>query len=362
MEKIYTTVEQIVRIYLQRIANGELLAGDKVESEENLARILGLSRSTARKALLQLEGMGILTGSRRKVRRISENARSLVSVFYDGLTYDYGGKKIAIVVLDDRRYMADMRDEAVKRGKLFNWMVDIFYNPDLQSERESFEFIVENKYDGCIITPLIVNGNYELYNYEILKKAGIPFVLLERPPKTLPCDAIYANDYLGSYMMTKSLYAGGAMTVVYVTDGKVNSMIDAERRAAYEDVVTSRGAKPVVFDVRKNFRAKFTAFLRGDMSVIGINAYSDDMLEPVMSCLAEAGKSENDYRIYAWAEKGETAYGRHISLVRVPKEFMIDRSFDMILERIVHGRTDSYRHEVFEVEVGRETQKKRKIK
>lgn len=355
MDKVYTITEQIVRMYLDKIINGDLLEGDKVESEDRLATILNLSRSTCRKAMLQLESMGILSGSKGKVRVVSKDAKRLVPLCYENLSCNYGGKRIALVLLDKRKYFASMRDEALKRSGLLNWSLDIYYNKDFQQEYGNFQEIAEKEYDGCIIIPLRSNGRYIVNNYILLKKARIPFVLLGRPPRTLSCDALYANDYLGSYSITKSLNKNGARQIAYVTGGGVDIVVNADRQSGYEDAQTSLKKEKIYFDAaRSDFREKFCEWAGKVSGKIGLNVYSDEFMPQIIECLDDLGKEKGtDYEIFGWSEREiySEAIGKKYKLVYVPKEEMIDRAFDLLLSRISYGMKESDLHEIFNVKI-----------
>jgi DNA-binding LacI/PurR family transcriptional regulator len=54
-------VRQLINIFIEQIRTRELTAGQKVLSERELSRIHGVSRTTARNAVLELEKMGYVT-------------------------------------------------------------------------------------------------------------------------------------------------------------------------------------------------------------------------------------------------------------------------------------------------------------
>lgn len=74
MEKVYTMAEQIANYYCDRITNGELLKGDKIESEERAAERFNVSRMTVRKAFKMLENAGLVSVSAGRVRVVTGNA------------------------------------------------------------------------------------------------------------------------------------------------------------------------------------------------------------------------------------------------------------------------------------------------
>lgn len=57
---------QIKDIYRQKILNGELKPGDKIESEMEIQKMYGVSRITARQAILDLEKEGMVNRGRGK--------------------------------------------------------------------------------------------------------------------------------------------------------------------------------------------------------------------------------------------------------------------------------------------------------
>ena len=55
---------QIKEIYREKILNGDLKHGDKIESEMEIQKMFGVSRITARQAILDLEKEGMVNRGR----------------------------------------------------------------------------------------------------------------------------------------------------------------------------------------------------------------------------------------------------------------------------------------------------------
>lgn len=88
MEIIHTDITgQIVQYFKDNIISGEWVIGEKIPSENQLTRILGVSRASVRTAIQQLVGIGVLESVHGKgtfllddqVENVSDNANKVTA-------------------------------------------------------------------------------------------------------------------------------------------------------------------------------------------------------------------------------------------------------------------------------------------
>ena len=357
MEKVYTMAEQIANYYCDRITNGELLKGDKIESEERAAERFNVSRMTVRKAFKMLENAGLVSVSAGRVRVVTGNAGS-----YDkerGSFWQYGGKKIALVIPDDREFLTEIKKCLQTRLELLNWKLYVFYNDNELVEYDSFLKIGESGIDGCLIIPSRTRGNVSHVNYNYLKSLKIPFVMLGKPPSWLECDATYADDYYGSFLITEKLFQNKCSAFAYVGDGDKDIMVNDDRRAGFEFYMKYKSGKTdfsdSFFDCRAaNYEDKLTKFVLENQSrKIGFNLYGGNLAGTVEKVMQKFGKTRGkDFEIYGFAENDLFNYdSKSCNVVHIPIDRIIEESTEMLRARFVENNNDNVSHKIFKAHI-----------
>ncbi len=359
MDKVYTMAEQIANYYRERIINGELLKGDKIESEERAAVRFNVSRMTVRKAFKMLESAGLVGVTAGRARIITGKNGS-----YDkecGSFWQYGGKKIALVIPDESEFLTEIKKCLQTRLELLNWKLYVFYNDNERVEYDSFLKIGEQEIDGCIIIPSRTRGNISRTNYNILKSLKIPFVLLGKPPRWLRCDATYVDDYYGSFLIMKKLLQDKCSAFAYIGDGDRDIVVNEDRRTGFEDFMTYKARNTnysdMLFDYRsRDFTEKLTLFINANLSKkIGFNLYSGNLAESVINIMRKCGRIKGkDYEIYGFAENDLFNYDtKSCNVVHIPIITLIQEATEMLRMCFVSGNRDNVIHKIFNAEVSR---------
>lgn len=357
MDKVYTMAEQIANYYRERIVNGELLKGDKIESEERATIRFNVSRMTVRKAFKMLENAGWLSvtaGRARIVTGVSADYTKECDSFSQ-----YGGKKIALVIPDDREFLTEIKKCLQSRLELLNWKLYVFYNDNERMEYNSFLKIGEEQIDGCMIVPSRTRGNVSRTNYALLKSLNIPYVLLGKPPRWLHCDATYVDDYLGSVLIMKKILQDKCSAWAYIGDGDKDIVVNEDRRAGFEDFMENKvGIKDyadMLFDCRSSdYIERLTGFVERNLSKkMGFNLYGGNLAETVEEVLRQFGKvRERDYVIYGFAENDLLNYDtKSCNTVHIPIGTLIESASEMLRVCFISGKNDNVIHKVFNAKV-----------
>lgn len=357
MDKVFTMAEQIANYYRERIISGELLKGDKIESEERAALRFNVSRMTVRKAFKMLESAGLVGVTAGRARIVTGNKGS-----YDkecGSFWQYGGKKIALVIPDDREFLTEIKKCLQTRLELLNWKLYVFYNDNEHVEYNSFLKAGENAIDGMIIIPSRTRGNISRANYNLLKSMKIPFVLLGKPPRWLRCDATYVDDYYGSFLIMKKLSQDKCAAFAYIGDGDRDIVVNEDRRTGFEDFMEHKAEiknyTDMLFDYRSpDFNEKLTDFVSRNISKkIGFNLYSGNLAGSIEKVMRAFNKTRGkDYEIYGFTENDLFNYDtKSCNIVHIPIITLIEGATEMLRTRFVSGDSENVTHKIYKAKI-----------
>lgn len=190
----------------EQIHRGELRAGDRVPSENQLAAAYQVSRQTVRKALAILEQEGYIYAMHGKGTFVSERLRP-----------GHKSHNIAVVTtyLSDYifpRVIQGIDDVLTAEG--YSILLKNTHNSRSQEAR-CLEELLQKDIDGVIIEPSKSQISCRhLHLYEQLESYGIPYVFIqgcfdrmEDRPQVL------MDDCRGGYMITKYLLDNGHRSI-----------------------------------------------------------------------------------------------------------------------------------------------------
>lgn len=348
MNRIFLVYEQIVKHYIDRIDSHDLNPGDPIEPEEDIAAAFSVSRGTVRKAMTELEAMGYMTCSRGKRRTVASTRGATAEERYPAVAW-----RVAMVLLNRSEYLEAILHAAQTCAVSFGWDMKVFFNPGEEEEQECITKIKEGNFDGVIIIPFRRRGELCIANYMRLKEAGIPYVMIGRPPESLMCDAVYADDYSGAYRITELLYKKKCRISAYFYDSTMDSVVLRDRIKGYSDAAQRLGQKELYcYDVRDPvFATRFGAFLEENYEKIGLNVYSNELFPIIRAVLHKYGKrKKRDYEIVAFFEHSFEDNARY-TVMKVPKEIMAQRAVSLLNKRMLSGGGKNVVHEIFEVDL-----------
>ncbi len=189
----------------KRIEDGELSAGDRLESEHEISKNFGISRQTVRHALALLVQEGVLAkvqGSgtyvkRKKERNVKSGSLSrtvtIISTYIDGYIFP--------------RILKEM----VKTLEAAGYGVRIMYTENrLETEKTLLQRILEEDSRDPLIVEPVMSGlpNPNLIYYKMLQERGLPILFFhsEYPELSIPCvrmDDIKAGKRATEYLISQ---------------------------------------------------------------------------------------------------------------------------------------------------------------
>jgi DNA-binding LacI/PurR family transcriptional regulator len=207
--------------------------------------------------------------------------------------------------INDGSYLKPIIDVLKERIHLMGWSCDVMFNTDGQTEKKCIDEIIEHRYDGVICTPFREMGNFETGNYFRLQRENIPFVLIGKSNEKLFCDAVFNDDYMGSYRITEELVKLKCNTIIHVTDKKMDKIVALERKNGYLDASAFCKKEHTVLDCNEGrFVASLADIIKKNKHVkLGFNVYSDIQAKRLVLVLDEYGLKDNvDYKIICFRE------------------------------------------------------------
>lgn len=197
--------QQVIEWVRKRMQNGELSAGDRLESENELSAFFGISRQTIRHALELLVQEGVLerrqgSGTYIKDTKASEEKLELsktvtiVSTYVDGYIFP--------------RILQAMVRELEKGGYGVQIM---FTNNRLETERHLLLRLLEEKSRNPLIIEPVMSGmpNPNIKYYRRLKERGIPILFFHSYYPELDIPHVSLNDEMAGRVATEYLIRHG---------------------------------------------------------------------------------------------------------------------------------------------------------
>lgn len=198
--------QQVIEWVRKRMQNGELSAGDRLESENELSAYFGISRQTIRHALELLVREGVLerrqgSGTYIKDTNASEEEKlelsktvTIVSTYVDGYIFP--------------RILQAMARELEKGGYGIQIM---FTNNLLETERRLLLRLLEEKSRNPLIIEPVMSGipNPNIKYYRRLKARGIPILFFHSYYPELDIPHVSMNDEMAGRAATEYLIRHG---------------------------------------------------------------------------------------------------------------------------------------------------------
>lgn len=190
---------QLKEFIKDRILRGEILPGEKITSENTLARQFKLSRHTVRQALGELENEGFICREKGRGTFCNFNEKNTV-------------KNIAVLTT----YISDYIFPAIIRGieeVLSNNGYNLILantNNDKLKEAQCLENFLNQEIGALIIEPTkSALENINIDYYRELEAKGIPYLMLHAYYLDLDPAYIIMDDAQGSYLATNHLLQMG---------------------------------------------------------------------------------------------------------------------------------------------------------
>ncbi len=198
--------DQIVHWVKERVHRAELLPGDRLESENELARVFGVSRQTARQAVGILENEGLVLRRRGSGTYITDVSSPLHEPT----------KTIGVITtyLDDYIFPGIIR--GIERVLSLNGytMQLAITNNRVESETKALAQMLQNDVDGLIVEPTksaLPNLNRDLFSQ--LTSRHIPCLMIHGAYAGIGFPCVAPDDRAGGYAAAEYLTARGHLHI-----------------------------------------------------------------------------------------------------------------------------------------------------
>ena len=165
MQKSHTKVSDYI---WSKIYNKELKVGDKIPSERDLAKILGISRNSVREGLRVMDNLGIISSQHGSGNYVSAKFEDTIAEIMSFMYLFHG--------MDDRqitefRYALEWQAVNLISGKISNDMKDRFMKhlDGLENAKDEDEGAFHDKAIHYLLIEATRN-DYMIYNYNALTK------------------------------------------------------------------------------------------------------------------------------------------------------------------------------------------------
>lgn len=237
--------EKLRDLIKQGILKGEFKAGERLPSQNEFCKRFGVSSNTVREAIASLVQEGLLyrvqgsgtylTDSRRRYLTFGLMLPHLhVNSTEPEVGYDSGFLlKIACCIEREAKICGAnviLRLDTMDADEDDSVLVD--------REMANLQDLLAQKVDGIIMLQLV--GEESRPCVDELKRAGVPFVLIDRYPDGIELDYVVSNNYKGAYDATRILLDKGFNRIYHFTSTlDVRTLND--RLRGYRDAMEGRG-------------------------------------------------------------------------------------------------------------------------
>ena len=216
----YQQVKEIVR---EEISKRKLKPGDRIPSEERIAKKHGVSLGTVRQAMAELVNEGLIYKEQGKGTFIAERKKE--KTFTIGLLFTDIGNP----------FFSQLARSIQEKAHFLKYSV-VYYNTDDQFSRavESINMLIKRRVDGVILLSILKKKQEEELIRK-LKENGIPFVYLDRYLNKPTSDYIIIDNFSGVRQGMEYLISLGHKRIGCISAQPYARM--KQRVKAYEKIV-----------------------------------------------------------------------------------------------------------------------------
>jgi DNA-binding LacI/PurR family transcriptional regulator len=212
--------------FANRIECGELLPGSRIESEQDLATRLGVSRHTAHLALQELQRLGLVVRQRRWGTVVANRSRaSFRRVAY---LVDFAGSRFqAEIMMHIEHALEDGARLVVSTSKN-------------DPEREAENLLkLRHEVDGIVCYP--ADGDVNAGVFRDLADSGYPLVLVDRAPRGCEDLVVLTDNAAASEMAVRHLIDQGHRRIAFFGGTSDQAQSVRERYYGYRAAVQDLG-------------------------------------------------------------------------------------------------------------------------
>jgi len=234
-----------LRLEIERlIAENVLSTNTMLPGENEFFSRLGLSRTTIRKALDELEkehliyrvqGHGTFIGNKHTI--VTDNSRKNRSVKFERLI----GVVVPNITNEIYPFFISGIEQTVQSRHICVFSANSSGSHD--KELRIIGEMMNNTIDGLILEPLysgLDNSDQQLVN--LLKKINIPIVLVNNDIPAFNCSKVMQDDESGGRQAARLLVEHGHKRVGYIYNDKISAAF--ERKKGYRAALKDAGIEP----------------------------------------------------------------------------------------------------------------------
>lgn len=247
----------------ERIRNGDFSYNTPFATEEQITTEFGVSRTTAIKALNELENAGLIYRKRRSGSFVTQNCAELVDASSNRLPAKSGqgdGTRIIGIVFPFESVIGGMLHclkgicSPVNSSGGAVRLYDTEGDPD--KETEILRSLLDSDLDGIILSPLYDNRNIEILSRFIAN--GTPVVLVDKHIENLPISYVVSDNYSGVKALCDCAIENGHTNIGFLATYAMTGMYTLrERYRGYDASFTEHRMQLNLDNVITDFTGKY---------------------------------------------------------------------------------------------------------
>ena len=206
--------EEIANVLRQRIFEGTYEPGSMVATEDEICKIFGVSRITAKRALNNLAAEGLI----RRVRSKGSFVNYPVKTKPEPVLARHGGY-IALVtrsVGESSVRVLSGVDRVIREAgyrTMFHPLGSVEKGPALEQEQAVIEELLADHISGLILWPADSRGSSPVL--EKVREAGLPTVLVDRTVEGCTSPCVMSDNISGAHAAVKHLIEEGHTRIAF---------------------------------------------------------------------------------------------------------------------------------------------------
>lgn len=222
--------EKIINYLKDKIIKKELLPGDRLPTEMELAQKFGVSRITSKRALEELRSDGMIYRVRGRGSFVSESGHLEKALDKTDKGLDY--KNIIAFVIPFSCANGGIMDTIKGASRVASekgYILDVKYsNNNLEEEKELLQMLYEKGVGGIIFYPISDRKNLEIMN--ILSLNEYPIVSIDRYFDSVPISYVVSDNQKGEYDVVKYLLGLGHRKIAFISDNRIEDATSVRNR------------------------------------------------------------------------------------------------------------------------------------
>ncbi len=246
--------QQLFLALLERIEQGHYAPGAWLPAERALAEEFGLDRSAVRRALIQLEGRGLIVreaGRRPWVQGGAVSARQGLGIAETQPPAGVGVRTIVAILPQHPTYPASLAIlhgiNATLRSTEAPFRLQIIdthggsESRETSLEKEALDSVVREKIAGVVLWHM--GGAQTLPRLLEMEERGTPVVFVDRHPPGYVCDFVGVDNQMGIESAVEYLRQLGHHRIAHLTTDEQTTAV-LERLSAYREALRATDVTP----------------------------------------------------------------------------------------------------------------------